>query len=163
MPTSPSIIFPIPTKDKAILFKFYNENFPDSQWDQECWNEIFSGSDTDISIGLKLGTRYIGLILGEISEDNSSVIITALAIEHAFRRYGYGTILVEKFIEIIFTQTSVNKIILHFRSSKKNKLIKFYAELGFKNYHEVGHYSNGENKCYLELLKSKKLEKTPKG
>lgn len=151
----PEIIFPIPKEDASVLFEFYNKNFPDSQWSQEHWDRIINSNKEYILVGLKNTAVYIGLISGKIvNADSAIATIDAILIDRNFRRHGYGSFLINKFLEATFLNTSIELVSLHFRDSNESKLIKFYTDLGFKNHHQEGAYSNGEAKHYLEMTRN---------
>lgn len=151
----PETIFPIPEKDSFQLFEFYNKNFPESQWTQEHWNEILMSDKKNILIGLKEKNAYIGFIFGKIiGKHVLSASIDALAVDSKYRRNGYGSFLMKKFLEVAFNHFLAKKIKLHFRDSNESRLIKFYTTLGFRNHHITGAYSNGEAKHCLEIEKT---------
>lgn len=154
MQNFPEIIFPIPREDSSALFEFYNKNFPDSQWTQKHWDTILSSRGKSILIGLKNKASYVGLVFGEIiGGKDSSASVNAIVIDRRFRRNGYGSFLIRKFLKIAFLEFLVNTISLHFRDSNESSLIEFYTNLGFNKHHEKGFYSNGESKHCLSMTK----------
>jgi len=144
-----------PTKVDEIT-QFYNNNFPASSRTIEKNKQRYQ-QESFRNFVLESGEKIIGL-LEATKLDNQSMLLESILVDSEHQRMGLGKKLFAEFLDTVQPR---QKIILHFRDSKKEQLEKFYSDLGFTNLQEEGKYKNGEIKWGMEFIKNNSKEAEP--
>ena len=126
---------------------FYNDNFPNAP--RTMAKQLSRYKDSSFKAAtLEQQNRTIGLMETKRIEDG--ILLETLLIDPAYRGRGLG----KKFFgELLKTVEIGETIVIHFRDSKKEKLEKFYNDLGFGSLSADGNYKNGEIKWKMVFIK----------
>jgi len=146
-------------KEFQRIHQLYNELMPTSPWSEKFMKQIlFDESRSPLYNTFEIEGESIGLVLGRLLKDDKDVFnISSIGVKKEHRHKKIATKLMQSFIKDVFEQTSVKKIIVHFRESKNLK--SFYEKLGFSGHKIVGTYKNKEAKHYMELLRREDEER----
>jgi len=124
-------------KDIAILC---NSNLVSKQTEQGKKNKYSQSFLKPIVITAKKETQIIGVSESWNDSKNKHIKIFAnMVVEDEYRQMGIASALFERTLTIIKKDPSIEKIVVHFRDSNKDKL-PFYQNLGFTNPIIVGSY-----------------------
>jgi len=121
----------------------YNNNFKNSphrkKYKQEMWNDKLRNS---IILVLKSNSNIIGFLESWNKQRYPNIqILVSIFIVPEHRRKDNAKLLFNEAKKLIMQNNSINKIIVHFRDSKKETLEPFYEKLGFSNLKNVGNYT----------------------
>jgi ribosomal protein S18 acetylase RimI-like enzyme len=135
-------------KRKEVFRRFYNRIFWDSPWSKKKFNQFFTRNSVFINLAIK--GKVAGIICGKRDPRNKKIfLVEALAVSPNYRGKNYGDKLMEELIKKVKKMRTVEKIVLHYRQSKK--LSKYYKRFGFGNLKVIGKYKNREKKYQMDL------------
>lgn len=145
------------TNEYQKILNFYNENFLESLHSFKYKEKMYYSKKRDCKIYIiKENQKIIALLESWNSrEKKDEIILASILVSIDYRGIGLGQKLFTKFLNEIKEENKYKKLIVHFRESKKEKLIPFYKNLGFKIIKNSSKekYSNGENKlsAYMKI------------
>ncbi|WP_043978869.1 GNAT family N-acetyltransferase [Priestia megaterium] len=109
-------------------FMYVLEDFKKIQWNKENFLLEKEGK-WDYSLGIEKNLRLIGYIIASINSVHNSVHIHLFIVAKEYRSKNYGTILLDKFTQLI--QQSHQKSITLKVHQENHKAIKFYKSKNF--------------------------------
>lgn len=138
-------------KNIGELFKLHNKSFDKARWCKKYFKSYFkAGNEEQIALVIFFKLRPIGAILGKRGKRIFN--LESVFLEKGYRGFGFSEKLMRAFIREIKKDNANNRITLHFRESKKEKLYNFYKKFGFKGLKVDGFYRNGEKRYYMEKV-----------
>jgi ribosomal protein S18 acetylase RimI-like enzyme len=142
------------SRDRERLLALHNENFPDSRWSEAYPDTFFSDRNRfPMLVAVRCDGELAGFAVGRLEKNNPrEFMLSSIAVAKQYRGKSYAQEIMRKLFHAVVSNTQAEKIVLHFRESKK--LHGFYSKLGFGNHRGRGTYENGDAKQYMDISRS---------
>ncbi len=132
------LIKPFSKENLEDIYRIIEENFP-RPWIRE---QILLENIFSYKVVLEVNNKVAGFLFGEIIYEQANILLVAISKE--FQGKGYGTYLVNHFLDIC-KEKDVKRVFLEV-SDKNKKAINLYKKAGFKKIDlRQKYYSDGSN------------------